>query len=461
MSSLSFLCDIYAANIPTDILKQTNDLIRYFLWGEKTWRVAKKMMALRKENAGLEIPDLDTYIKAKKVKWLINIHFKHEERWNIIGKGMLKLKDGLFGQESFLLECSDTAGLQLGEMSPFYRTCLEAWCELQQKSKPLDKETILNQKLYGNFNIKIRNKPLFFPEWGRSGILKIGDVWNELENTFINGQDIFNKLLVKRNWIAEYESIKLAIPAVWKNTLRTGHPLEENDQCLQNICKVDINSKEARINGNIKEPLKIRHKEIYYALFYPQNIPGGIEKWNAILGRNIDITHASYNLTQVVSLNKYRDFSWKCLHRAVYSEVRLKQMGRSNGICKLCNKQEENTLHLLYFCQCINRIWEHIEIFIKEVFDIDIQIDPYVVLLGSNIGEDKSTKIKMNVINTLIQVGKWEIWKNRNNVKFGAQNTAEVNEIFCVIIKKCKLNLILYNQKKCINDIINRCISHM
>ena len=114
-----------------------------------------------------------------------------------------------------------------------------------------------------------------------------------------------------------------------------------------------------------------------------------------------------------------------------------------------------------HLCQCINRIWEHIEIFIKEIFNIDIQIDPYVVLLGPNIGEDKSTKIKMNVINTLMQVGKWEIWKNRNNVKFGAQNTAEVNEIFCVIIKKRKLNLILYNQKKCINDIIKRCISHM
>ena len=189
-----------------------------------------------------------------------------------------------------------------------------------------------------------------------------------------------------------------------------------------------------------------KQKDIYYLFLYPQNVPGSLDKWNITLGRDIDIKCASHNLQQKVSLNKYREFSWKCLHRAIYSEARLKLMNRSNGICKLCNEEEESTLHLLYYCKCINGVWVGIENYLADIIHFYLLIDPYVVLVGPNIGQNEVGKNKMNVINTLIHVTKWEIWKNRNNVKFGNKNSLEVDELLATIIRQYKINLNMFKR---------------
>ena len=58
----------------------------------------------------------------------------------------------------------------------------------------------------------------------------------------------------------------------------------------------------------------------------------------------------------IVFNRKSFDFHFKYNHRAVYTESRLKQMGRSDGNCKLCKTKTEDLCHLLFECIHIKNI---------------------------------------------------------------------------------------------------------
>ena len=76
----------------------------------------------------------------------------------------------------------------------------------------------------------------------------------------------------------------------------------------------------------------------------------------------------------VIYNRKSQDFHWKVLHRTVFTESKLKLMKKSNGICKLCNVENETICHLIYECSMINYVWEKITNFIQELVESNIVI---------------------------------------------------------------------------------------
>ena len=64
------------------------------------------------------------------------------------------------------------------------------------------------------------------------------------------------------------------------------------------------------------------------------------------------------NFINVCMPRKCRDFNWKLFHGCINTEMRLKQMTFSNGICKMCGIHDENVEHLLYTCSKLSGIWE-------------------------------------------------------------------------------------------------------
>ena len=102
---ISFLTEIYTENIPDIFLKETKKLFCDFLWDGKTWKISQKTLALKKEDGGLEFSDIHTLNEAKKVHWILKIHFSEMQKWNIIGKHYLENLDLDFGQQDFFLLC--------------------------------------------------------------------------------------------------------------------------------------------------------------------------------------------------------------------------------------------------------------------------------------------------------------------------------------------------------------------
>jgi hypothetical protein len=219
MSSLSYLAEVYTENVPVNLLKETKDLMRDFLWG-KTWRIAQATMSLYKEHGGIELPDLDAFIKSRKIMWILKIQHSKIENWNCLGKKYFQSLDREFNTEHFLLQCSSLSGMTFKDIPPFYQSCLLAWAENISKNEITNRETILQQNIFGNCNLLHQGKPLFFKKWAKSNFVTIRDIWNEEDNTFLKGVQIYEQLSTKTNWISEYAIIKQSIPSKWKGVLK-------------------------------------------------------------------------------------------------------------------------------------------------------------------------------------------------------------------------------------------------
>ncbi len=106
-----------------------------------------------------------------------------------------------------LLQCSNLTDIDI-QLPEFYKTCLNAWSQLLRKNNIEGVGGILDQNLFGNHMVAIKNKPLYLKHWSSSKICKIKDIWNKETHVWKSGTEIYTQLNNKRNWIAEYNKIK-------------------------------------------------------------------------------------------------------------------------------------------------------------------------------------------------------------------------------------------------------------
>ena len=438
MSSLSYLVDIYTCHIPEKFLCDTKTLIRDFLWPGKTWRIAQNSLALRKIHGGLELQDLDNFIKCKKVKWVIRIHFNNASRWNAYGKYCLHILDNKFGVKNFLLQCSNTKGLHLqNTLSRFYCECIDAWCKLKAKNKIENSEDILEQNIFGNVHIISKQKQsIFFENWTKSSFYQLKDIWNQETNTWKQANEIYDQLNIKRNWIAEFAKIKSCIPAKWKNVLKGDLDMQNNELLINNTVfritpdKIEKNNCEIKLKN-------LKQKEIYFAYLYPQPVPTCVGYWNRIFQKNVEIENLFRECKNLLCNKKVLDFHWKILHHSIYSEVRLKKMNKSNGKCKLCIEKDETLCHLFYECKYVKPVWQQLQTQVLNFFESDIILNAECVILGITSNHIETSSIR-TLYNFIIFNSIWCIWKHRNSIKYDAKQVNSANEMLITIAKLCK-----------------------
>ncbi len=96
---------------------------------------------------------------------------------------------------------------------------------------------------------------------------------------------------------------------------------------------------------------------------------------------------------------KIHDFDWKCIQDAVSTEVRMIRYGYSNGKCKFCEIEDETLGHLVYDCDALDGIWEHVEGKLNDA-NIKLEIQYRDIILGvtkSNYkGLDTNNRHKLN-----------------------------------------------------------------
>ena len=447
MSSLSYLAEVYTENVPVNLLKETKDLMRDFLWG-KTWRIAQATMSLYKEHGGIELPDLDAFIKSRKIMWILKIQHSKIENWNCLGKKYFQSLDREFNTEHFLLQCSSLSGMTFKDIPPFYQSCLLAWAENISKNEITNRETILQQNIFGNCNLLHQGKPLFFFKWAKSNFVTIRDIWNEEDNTFLKGVQIYEQLSTKSNWISEYAIIKQSIPSKWKGVLKSTDEIRiPNEKILQNTKRVILSKDNIIINGQNIPHNKLKKKEVYFHCLYPMKPPTCENKWETLLNETFNWKIIHKSIVNSLLKRKEIDFHRKTIHRAVFTENRLKMMSKSDGLCKLCNREEETTLHLLFSCTKVNDIWHMLEQKIVNVTGVNIKLSNKNALFGLYNHEIPTRK--KQVIEFLILETKWHIWKHRNDVKYGKKVIVPNNLLFSKIIKECQfqVNLLLNTSK--------------
>ena len=264
-------------------------------------------------------------------------------------------------------------------------------------------------------------------------------IWNDETNSWKSGQEIFNQLDKKTNWISEYNKVKKAIPNEWKNVLLgQTDQIKKPEELLYNTKSVILNDSTISVNDKILSIEDLKFKEIYFNSLYPVKKPTCIPSWEARFNKEIDLEQTIKRSKYSIQGNKQEDFHWKVFHRAVYSEMRLNRMGRSNGVCKICSAHEEDICHLVYFCEKINAVWEKVEQKLENILDTIITLDIETVILGSNSQDVDFPQTYHYIVNLFIFETKWQLWKNRNCVKYGNKCTLNVEELYKNICGACK-----------------------
>jgi exonuclease III len=417
--------EIDVRGIPDEVLKEVNTIIWAFLWDNKPPLLKKEVVRLDKKRGGLGMFDLNNIVKSKQIKLLYKIINSDTQTWNAIGKFWLQSLDTKYADTYFLCKCSNMAAInELNankiKISPFYKGCLESWIQFRKLTiTPTTPEEVLCQQIFGNAAITHKNKTLLYSHWSTSGIQTIQDIWSMEHKAWIPPTELLNKLKVKRNWIAEYTSIKHAIPTAWYNIMqksqvqsRESHIIFRGKNLqLFNTHTLKILDEKAAGQKLLGELLSIK----------TDTKSKGEIKWEHHFQEEINWDMIWKYKYEGICAPKAKQLHWKILHKIINTEMRLKQMRLSTGKCTFCKHHEENELHLFSACTFAktvwNQVWAKYENTLNERDINKTKPDNKEIILGST-NSDKTVRERQNLY---IFTTKWHIWKAKTNTKYGAK----------------------------------------
>ena len=429
LSQIGFIADV--VSIPNNIVKQIDTLLWSFLWDSKQPLVNRNVMLQNALMGGVNMSILQNTLICKQIKFLYKMIIAENAHWNQIGKHWLQKYDSEYRETFFLCKCSCVKGLNVTEMPDFYQKCVSSWALFIGKLKIQTKEHILNETLFGNIAISARSNPIFYSDFSRCNIKTIRDIWDVQKDDFHTEQYIQNKSAATPNWRQKYNKLKANIPESWINILKSN-----NAQTQTNKYCIEINNElKLYMNDKFVEPSKFSLKLINRHVIDNTHKPKCETKWEALFNRTFSWKSIWESFNNTLCSNKEKQFQWKIIHNAVFTEHKLQLMNLSNGLCNFCKSETEDIRHLFFACPITHAVFRNIQdkinIVLNEMYSKTLLLECHHVILGYIDGPKKL----QGFVNFCLVLMKWEIWKFRNNVKFNNRNFA-VNEISKQILQK-------------------------
>ena len=128
--------------------------------------------------------------------------------------------------------------------------------------------------------------------------------------------------------------------------------------------------------------------------------------WKSIWESSNEITYS----------NKEKQFQWKIIHNAIFTEYKFQLMNFSVVFCDFCKIEIEDIRHL--FCTCpisleiVKVFQDKINRILNNCSNHDVILDTHHVILGYT----NSNRVLRNSVNFSLQIMKWELWKIRNKI---------------------------------------------
>ena len=76
--------------ISKEHLQEFKNLVYNFLWNGKTDRVKRSTISKKYNEGGLNMTDIETYIKYLRIKWILKLIENKEDNWTILPQFYLK-----------------------------------------------------------------------------------------------------------------------------------------------------------------------------------------------------------------------------------------------------------------------------------------------------------------------------------------------------------------------------------
>lgn len=402
ISTVLYACEM--TYIPEYYIDKIEKLLYEFLWDGKKAKVRKQICTLPQYLGGINMPDIKTIVKVKRIKWIIRfLKSSAEDKWSIYPRMFFQRLDKRFGAKLFMLQVNDIRDIIENQNIPsFYHECVIHLHEMYRKSKVIDEY----ETLWYNSKIKFMCKPLALSHWSKDGLTYVSDV---VFNGKIDESTICNKLSHKAAFVFEISKIKCSIPDTLKNI---DYRIRDNDMRIEDsILKWNMHVP----NEGMKSIVDLTSKDIYNVMLLNVNVHiKSKDYWS----RKFDSSNIDFdkwfkcNFTCKLTPRNCIDFNWKLFYGQVNTEQRLKKMKYSNGICLLCKAHDENVEHLLLKCCHVKHIWKSIQNLLL-LSDIDIYLSTFNIICGYHDFGDKS-----KICNVILSITRFIIWKRRNLLRY-------------------------------------------
>ena len=380
---------------------------------------------------GLGLADINIILKVKRVRWIIRaLKDDSGQAWSKLIENYLRCLDNQFGIQFFTLKVDDSSNIhKYSQIPTFYKECIEYFQELCRKSKCKDG---MDEIIWCNDKYRFNGNILSFPHWSKSGIRYKRHLYQE---GCIDEQHIFEKLRYKAGFIFEMKTVRSVFPHHAEQRSIVDHSLEDDNKCsiLQYHFSVpgvgikqlqDLSSRDIYNIFLLSQGLDLKSKDYWAKKFTVEE-----HDWK---------TWFAQNLTNKMLPRKVKDYNWKLFHGLINTESRLKRMKLSDGICKICNDQvSEDINHLLLECNGSKNLWNILEEVIMNSFNFVINIQFKEVISGYWNPNNFHSTSETNLINVLLSICRYHIWKIRNCIKYGNETVSFVQSV-----KRLKFDLI-------------------
>ena len=135
LSTISYAIEMQVIDIK--YVRQLNDILWEFLWSGKKYHVAKEICTLPQTFGGLNMVDLHTLIKVKRIQWILRIlKAEQTENWAILPFQYIKCLDKQFDIKLFALKATNTtSAINTVNIPQFYKECILDFQELNRKGR--------------------------------------------------------------------------------------------------------------------------------------------------------------------------------------------------------------------------------------------------------------------------------------------------------------------------------------
>jgi hypothetical protein len=406
---------ITCITVPDEVVKRLESIMWKFIWGNTGRELVKREICIRSvENGGLGMPDIRTVIKACRVQLLMKLLSGEPDKWKFLPRKYIESLDGKYGDTHYVLKARKVSGQDLEGIPEFYRECIKAFWEAKGKANvPLDTVNIMNQYLWGNSAILSQGNVVHDREWCCNGVRRVKDI---LSNTGQVQVELLKTQVPQRaDFYIKLNKYVNVIPVEWRETLK------QND--AHNNRNIGVQHNNTVIIGTQCIDLVACKRKDLYTMLMPLQETSRVEKyWCDKFDVNQRECTGFYMLqnNQLIE-RKVREFKWKLLNRCLSTEVKLKHIANSNGVCKLCSIEMEDEEHILN-CESQGEYWNYINMCVGKITDINI--NEKLLVLGCTM-----PGVEGNVINCIVEEAKWVAWKRRCSMRYEEKWISDIQMI--------------------------------
>ena len=326
--------------MPSWAISQIEHAIYGFFWKNKHPLVNRDILALPLREGGFNIPRLETKIQAFRLNSLRRLLTEEDAHWKHFTAYFLRVANMDLGRMTLALDFSQRHITRT--IPSFHKELLNAWSKHKEHrirtQTPKFTEDILQEPLFLNELIVVRNKPLLYTDWIAAGIFRVKDICYEVVPGFLPVSAVLEMLSDQplrsiSETRRQFDEILGALPSEWKDQISMCH--RETQPSVQPFFGI--------VNPLSGQPpthfLECRTRHFYHQLHQSKKpvIPA-TDYWERTLQPEPVFDSEQWRVVfSPLITNRQGDLNWKIVHRVIPTALSLRRMGiLDSEICYRC-----------------------------------------------------------------------------------------------------------------------------